>query len=102
MILINSNWEFIRNIQDVSKIIREHYHNYELASILDELIPEHDDDDYYTLECYAEDLQDEVYALEDVLDCKDSEIEDLNEKIKELEQTISELENRISDFELDF
>lgn len=39
MILIGENWEKIRNLQDVSNIIREYY-NSDLADEMDNLIPE--------------------------------------------------------------
>ena len=34
---INDKWETLRDLHDVSKIIREHY-NYELADELDKLL----------------------------------------------------------------
>lgn len=37
MLLINGFWEKVETLQDISKIIREHY-NRELADELDELI----------------------------------------------------------------
>ena len=72
MILIGENWEKIRNLQDVSNIIREYY-NSDLADEMDNLIPEHSDDEY-------EDL-----ALEDEIDTLENKVETLEEKIEELE-----------------
>lgn len=102
MILINGNWEIIRDLQDVSKIIREYY-NDELADELDSLIPEHTDEDYYDLEFELADKltekDEEISNLdEEISDLKD-EISDLKNEIEDLEVTISELENKISDIE---
>lgn len=49
MILVNDNWVQIRDLQDVSKIIRENY-NKDLADEFDKLIPEHTDEEYDDLE----------------------------------------------------
>lgn len=77
MILIKGNWEIIRDLRDISKIIREYY-NHELADRLDELIPVYIDDEYF--------------ELEDKLYCKDMEIDELKEEIDELKNKISKLE----------
>ena len=45
MIYINDHWEEVRDLQDVSKIVRE-YFNEDLADELDKLIPEHTDEEY--------------------------------------------------------
>jgi len=37
MMYIEGHWETINTLQDISKIVREHY-NYELADEMDELI----------------------------------------------------------------
>ena len=42
MVLINDNWEEVRDLEDVSKIIRE-YFNEDLAYEMDKMIPEHTD-----------------------------------------------------------
>ena len=84
MILVNDNWEQIRDLQDVSKIIREYY-NKDLADELDELIPEHTDEEYEELEDAYEQKCDAVIDLE-------NEIDDLEKEIKRLENKIEELE----------
>lgn len=84
MILINDNWETIRDLSDVSKIIREYY-NYDLADELDKLISEYDED-YYNLKDELDEAQNEIKDLE-------YEINDLNEIISELEDKIEELKN---------
>jgi predicted nucleic acid-binding Zn-ribbon protein len=90
MILINDNWETIRDLDDISKIIRKYY-NDELADELDNLIPEHTDEDYYDLESELMDKECEISALEDELAEKDDEISDLKDEIMELEDRIDEL-----------
>lgn len=50
MVLINDNWEEVRDLEDVSKIIRE-YFNEDLADEMDKMIPEHTDEEYRDLEC---------------------------------------------------
>lgn len=89
MILINDNWEMVRDLQDVSNIIREYY-NYDLADELDNLIPEHTDEEYYDLEDELCCVENEINALEDELYL---EIDNLNEIISELKDKIAELEN---------
>lgn len=84
MILINNNWVTIRDLSDVSKIIREYY-NYNLADELDKLISEYDED-YYNLEDELDEAQNKIEDLE-------YEINDLNEIISDLEDRIAELEN---------
>lgn len=91
MILVNDNWEQVRDLQDISKIIRENY-NEELADELDKLIPEHTEEEYkglqwdFNLKCEnISDLENEVSSLE-------SENENLENKIEELESRITELE----------
>lgn len=49
MVLINDNWEEVRDLEDISKIIRE-YFNEDLADEMDKLIPEHTDEEYQGLE----------------------------------------------------
>lgn len=96
MILINDNWEEVRDLQDISNIIREHY-NYHLADKLDEFLSMYED--HYELECELEELHSEMYSLEDELSVKESEVEELEDKITELEDKISELEETIAELE---
>lgn len=67
MIKINGNLETIRDLNDVSYIIRMYY-NEELADQLDDLIPTYTDDDYYTLEDRISELEDEIYYLESTIE----------------------------------
>lgn len=67
MIKINGNLETIRDLNDVSYIIRTYY-NEELADQLDDLIPTYTDDDYYTLEDRISELEDEIYYLESTIE----------------------------------
>lgn len=59
MVQINGNWEIVRNIQDVVEIIRTYYSD-DLASELEDLIPNHTDSDYYALELELRDLEDKL------------------------------------------
>ena len=80
MILINGNWEIVRNLQDVSKIVREYY-NDELADELDNLIP----DDEYIDENEIDTLKYEIGELEYEVSVLEEEISELNYKVTELE-----------------
>ena len=91
MILVNDNWEEVRDLQDVSKIIRENY-NYDLADELDKLIPEHDDNDYFGLECDMADMQNEISALEDENSYLEGRVDELENKVEDLEKEIEKLE----------
>lgn len=86
MILIGENWEKIRNLQDVSNIIREYY-NSDLADEMDNLIPEHSDDEYEDLAFDLNNKEEKIISLED-------EIDTLENKVKTLEEKIEELENK--------
>ena len=41
MMYIEGHWETVDTLSDISRIVREYY-NYELADVLDELIPDSD------------------------------------------------------------
>ena len=91
MILVNDNWEEVRELQDVSKIIRE-YFNEDLADELDKLIPEHTDEEYdglmwdYESKCdRVTNLQNDISNLEDKLIGAENKIAELETKITELE-----------------
>lgn len=86
---INDKWEPLRDLHDVSKIIREHY-NYELADELDKLLDNTDEND---LEYQLSELEDELAELENELAEKDDVISNLKNEIEELENRIEELEN---------
>ena len=84
MILIGENWEKIRNLQDVSNIIREYY-NSDLADEMDNLIPEHSDDEYEDLAFDLNNKEEKIISLEDEIDTLENKVEILEEKIEELE-----------------
>lgn len=86
MILVNGNWVQIRDLQDISNIIRENY-NRDLADELDKLIPEHTDEEYEGLQWDYDQKCDKVIDLE-------NEIYDLEKEIERLESKIDELENK--------
>lgn len=85
MIYINDHWEEVKDLQDVSKVIRE-YFNEHLADKLDELIPEHTDEEYEDLECDYERKCDKVTDLENEISDLEKENERLEDKIEELER----------------
>ena len=92
MVLVNGNWEDVRDIYDISKIIRQQF-NSDLADELDKLIPKHTDDEYYELECELEEKHSEISELEDELSYKDGELDRQDEEIEDLEKRIRELES---------
>lgn len=98
MILVNNNWEEVRDLQDVSRIIRENY-NYDLADELDKLIPEHADEEYYDLESQLSDKDFEISTLEDDISYKDGELDRQDEEIEDLKKEISKLEDKIAELE---
>lgn len=63
MILINNNWEKADTLQDIAKILKEHY-NYELGETM-ELLLENDSDD---LECLKNSLDSAKDAIEELQD----------------------------------
>lgn len=89
MVLINDNWEEIRDLEDVSKIIRE-YFNEDLADEMDKLIPEHTDEEYQGLEWELEEKDNKIASLEDENDTLENRIEILEEKLEKLEEKMEE------------
>ena len=95
MILINDIWYEIYDLHDCVKIIKENY-NEELAKEIENLIPEHSDQDYYELHYELQgtydDLNDDMEKLEDKLDIAETTIEELENRIDELEHQLIEYE----------
>ena len=89
MVLINDNWEEVRDLEDVSKIIRE-YFNEDLAYEMDKMIPEHTDEEYRDLELQLEEKDGDITSLEDENDTLKNQIEVLEEKIEKLENEMEE------------
>lgn len=89
MVLINDNWEEIRDLEDVSKIIRE-YFNEDLAYEMDKMIPEHTDEEYRDLEWQLEEKDGDITSLKDKNDTLENRIEILEEKIEKLENEMEE------------
>ena len=85
MVLINDNWEEVRDLEDISKIIRE-YFNEDLADEMDKMIPEHTDEEYYDLEWQLEKKNGDITSLEDENDTLENRIKILEEKIEELKE----------------
>lgn len=91
MVLIDDNWEEVRDLEDVSKIIRE-YFNEDLADEMDKMIPEHTDEEYQDLEWQLEEKDGDIASLEDKNDTLENRIEILEEKIEELEEELDKYE----------
>lgn len=91
MVLINDNWEEVRDLEDVSKIIRE-YFNEDLADEMNKLIPEYTDEEYHGLEWELEEKDSKIASLEDENDTLENRIEILEEKIEELEEKLGKYE----------
>ena len=91
MILINDIWYEVYDLHDCVKIIKENY-NEELAKKIENLIPEHSDQDYYELQGTYDDLNDDMKKLEDKLDIAETTIEELENRIDELEHQLIEYE----------
>ena len=89
MILVNDNWEQIYDLQDVSKIIRENY-NRDLADELDKLIPEHTDEEY-------EDLKEELWDKENIIDDLEGELSTLELENEQLQRKIDDLEMQLEE-----
>lgn len=89
MVLINDNWEKVRGLKDVSKIIRE-YFNEDLADEMDKMIPEYTDEEYQDLEWQLEEKDGDIASLEDKNDTLENRIEVLEEKIEKLEEEMEE------------
>ena len=89
MVLINDNWEEVRDLEDVSKIIRE-YFNEDLADEMDKMIPEQTDEEYQDLEWQLEEKDGDITSLKDENDTLENRIEVLEEKIEKLEKEMEE------------
>ena len=89
MVLINDNWEEVRDLEDVSKIIRE-YFNEDLAYEMDKMIPEHTDEEYRDLEWQLEEKDGDITSLKYENDTLENRIEILEEKIEKLENEMEE------------
>lgn len=99
MILVNDNWVEVRDLQDVSRIIRENY-NYDLADKMDSLIEEnyYTESEYWDLETELNDKENEIASMEDELSYKDEQIEDLEDEIESLKEKIEFLENELEGY----
>lgn len=85
MVLINDNWEEVRDLEDISKIVRE-YFNEDLADEMDKMIPEHTDEEYWDLEWQLEEKDGDITSLKDENDTLENRIKILEEKIEELKE----------------
>lgn len=92
MILINDVWSEIRNLEDISNLIREYY-NEELSDEMDKLIPVHSDDEYYSLLSIYDNTIVENINLSDKLNVAKNRINELKDKIIELEEQLEQKKN---------
>lgn len=92
MILINDIWHTIRDLDDVSNLIREYY-NRDLADEMSKLIPVHSDDEYDDLLSTYNDTSVENTNLSDELNVAKNRINELEDKIAELEEKLEQKEN---------
>lgn len=92
MIMINEQWYQVRDLKDVSKLVREQF-SYDLADKMDELVEDIEfDEDYKVI-----DLLLDISNLEDDVSNKDYEIGELQEKIEELENEVESKDNEIEE-----
>lgn len=89
MILINDMWHTIRDLEDISNLIREYY-NRELSDEMDGLIPVHNDDEYDGLLSATKTLQLRNTILSDELYITKNKIDELKNKITELEEKLEQ------------
>lgn len=92
MILINDIWHTVRDLEDISNLIREYY-NRDLADEMDKLIPVHSDDEYYNLLSTYDKAVIENISLSDKLNITKNRIDELKDKITELEDKLEQKEN---------
>ena len=88
MILINNEWYNPKDLDDVSKIIREQF-NYDLADKMDELMIQGESD--YNIDYLLSDIS----SLEMDIDSKDFEINELQGDVEKLQDEIEELNREI-------
>lgn len=84
MILIGEIGKKILKFTRCFNYIREYY-NSDLADEMDNLIPEHSDDEYEDLAFDLNNKEEKIISLEDEIDTLENKVETLEEKIEELE-----------------
>lgn len=89
MILIEGNWEEVRDLQDAACLVRSYY-NSDLADEIDGLTPIYSDEEYYKLLDKIDDLEKENERLQDENCSLDSENDMLRKKIEQLEDMLNE------------
>ena len=98
MILINGNWEQVNNLQDVIRVVGEYY-NDELARIIESVLPEYSEEEFWELEDEIGDKINEIESLEDEIASLESDIERLEDDLEGAEKEIDELEAKIAELE---
>lgn len=93
MILVQNNWETVKDINDIVRIIREYY-SEDLSKVLENIIWETNTNVITELEKECDSLESENHDLQGYVDELEDENEDLKQEIKKLEERISELESK--------
>ena len=88
MILIECNYEEVRDLQDASDLVRYYYHS-ELANEIEKLIPGYTNEDYYELLEKVKDLENENENIKDENYYLDSQNDELRAQIEELEDRLN-------------
>lgn len=88
MILIEGNYEEVRDLQDASDLVRYYYHS-ELANEIEKLIPGYTNEDYYELLEKVKDLENENENIKDENYYLDSQNDELRAQIEELEDRLN-------------
>lgn len=94
MILINNEWYNPKDLDDVSKIIRELF-SYDLADKMDELIKKIEVDSNMILEL----ARDEIDDLKDYIDSLREDISELNQEIESLNEQVEYWSSKVCDKE---
>lgn len=86
-ILINNNWEQVKDIDDIYRIVSENI-NKEFADEVKSLFEQNDK--IYDLECEIEELEIDKASLENQLDDEQSAYEELEEIVEKLKEALDD------------
>lgn len=83
MIYIDNHWELVSTLDECIKLVREY--NEELAARMEDLLPNHTDEEYDDIQEELEKTQNYLSEAEDEVDKFQEQVDDLNERIYDLE-----------------